>query len=739
MEKTDWRIVAAEQATCCAVIIDGKPGAEPAFLWRWDPSADPGIKPGHAAAFCCIDECKVKAAGRKLLVNASAAGVACIDIETCRADWYSVLTDPRNGAGPHSVDLLPDGCVVVANSTDVNEIQLIDVRENPLDPEKQERKCLLPLYGAHGVSYSYPRHLLYVLGFEELIELDYIPKTRSVEVRRKWSLEKEVGETYGHDLAPDGRTGFYFTAHGGVWHFDPDTEVFSPVLLRSDVKSFSRDCVKGDLLQIPTEQWWSDHLIAVGTDGGDRIVGPFPGARFYKARWLSENAVTEVKVDFSSPAGPVRPLHGVNNAPVRPMPGSEQPEFKKAGIPFMRTHDTHSMWGGTHYVDIPNLFPDFDADENDPASYDFTFTDGYLKPVVEAGIEVFYRLGVTIENYYEVKAYNIYPPKDFAKWARICEHVVRHYNEGWADGFHWNIKYWEIWNEPENPPMWQGTREEFFEMYRVAANHLKEKFPDIRIGGYASCGFYGVDAMNEREWSPFYSGFVTWFEDFCRYVRSPETSAPLDFFSWHIYTSEPERIMRHAEYARRTLDENGLAGVESILNEWNIVASIHGRHQWDNMKEAPGASFVAASMALMQAGSVDKAMYYDALPTRAYCGLFYYPSLRTTPCYEVFRAFNELYKLGKSVKSLSDDHHVYAVAAADGEKAAVLMTNYSWEVFEKTRCVKVGFSGGPDTFRKYVVGEGNSTLTYAGEVRSGDILEIAPYDTILLLSGVDFD
>ena len=27
------------------------------------------------------------------------------------------------------------------------------------------------------------------------------------------------------------------------------------------------------------------------------------------------------------------------------------------------------MFGGGAYVDIPNVFPDFEADENDPASY----------------------------------------------------------------------------------------------------------------------------------------------------------------------------------------------------------------------------------------------------------------------------------------------------------------------------------------------------------------------------------
>ena len=101
-------------------------------------------------------------------------------------------------------------------------------------------------------------------------------------------------------------------------------------------------------------------------------------------------------IDFSAERGAMKPLHGVNNAPVR-LNGT-QDEFRRAGIPFVRTHDTSGAWGAAHYVDIPNVFPNFDADEDDPASYDFAFTDAYLKPLVEAGCKIFYRLGVTIEN-----------------------------------------------------------------------------------------------------------------------------------------------------------------------------------------------------------------------------------------------------------------------------------------------------------------------------------------------------
>ena len=50
----------------------------------------------------------------------------------------------------------------------------------------------------------------------------------------------------------------------------------------------------------------------------------------------------------------IKPLHGVNNSPVslyEPPPG-----FKEAGIPFCRLHDTAGPYGGSHYVDIPNVF-----------------------------------------------------------------------------------------------------------------------------------------------------------------------------------------------------------------------------------------------------------------------------------------------------------------------------------------------------------------------------------------------
>ena len=115
--------------------------------------------------------------------------------------------------------------------------------------------------------------------------------------------------------------------------------------------------------------------------------------------------------------GAIKPMHCINNAPSF----DDEVLFETltdAGIPYSRLHDTFEL----HYdrlVDVPNVFPDFDADENDPLSYDFAFTDVFMKNLAAAGVKPFYRLGVSIENYRSIKPYNIFPPKYFAKWARI--------------------------------------------------------------------------------------------------------------------------------------------------------------------------------------------------------------------------------------------------------------------------------------------------------------------------------
>ena len=90
-----------------------------------------------------------------------------------------------------------------------------------------------------------------------------------------------------------------------------------------------------------------------------------------------------MKVDFSREIGSVKPVNGVGQPPVLggPTRVSMMHYLAEAGIPYSRLHDVQ----GSHYVDIPKLFPDFDADENDPANYDFAFTDKLMVALEETG------------------------------------------------------------------------------------------------------------------------------------------------------------------------------------------------------------------------------------------------------------------------------------------------------------------------------------------------------------------
>ena len=97
----------------------------------------------------------------------------------------------------------------------------------------------------------------------------------------------------------------------------------------------------------------------------------------------------------------IKPMHGVGQPPAQYFFGLDFSMFKylsKAGIPFSRLHDVAGMFGGSHFVDVPNLFPNFDADVDNPASYDFPCTDKYVSKINSVGAEVFYRLGTKIEH-----------------------------------------------------------------------------------------------------------------------------------------------------------------------------------------------------------------------------------------------------------------------------------------------------------------------------------------------------
>jgi len=400
--------------------------------------------------------------------------------------------------------------------------------------------------------------------------------------------------------------------------------------------------------------------------------------------FAAEPAATAViTVDPAQELGPIRLMNSVNGGPkVAPVKGDQKSgnfdDYKAARIPFARTHDCiNCVSGGPHTCDISAIFPDFDADENDPKNYDFVFTDYYLDNMVRAGTQPFFRLGQTIEH--GPKKYGVLPPKDFAKWARVCEHVIRHYNEGWgwatdkayttkniAWSNQFNIVYWEIWNEPDldvsddpdnlprGPRCWGGTVTNFFRFYETAAKHLKTKFPNLKIGGPASCGRFD------------------WGRRFLMYCH--DNDVPLDFFSWHVYAVEPKRVTDMCRQARRMMDECGFKNAESILNEWNYVKGwtddwVYSLEVERGRFNQKSAAFIAATMIDCQYAPLDHLMYYDARPV-GMNGMFDMTTLEPMKGYYPFYAWARLLDCGTQVACVVKEGRGKKIDAATGVELA---------------------------------------------------------------------
>ena len=407
-----------------------------------------------------------------------------------------------------------------------------------------------------------------------------------------------------------------------------------------------------------------------------------------------------LKFDLSKRLGKFKRLNAVNGKPVHKRHATDQyrdnlETYKALRIPYWRNNCASVPYGH----DYDKIFRNQDADVYDPESYDFENTDESIFVGLEAGTNCFYQLATTIEH--TVKKHFTLPPKDFNKWAIMCEHFIRHFNEGWKDGQNFGIEYWEIWNEPDLDPIpskhrrtWGGTDEEFFDLYEITAKHLKKCFPHLKIGG---------PALAHR---------LEWAEVFLAEMQKREV--PIDFFSWHYYTNIPEKVAAKADAIRELLDKYGYTETESILNEWgylrgwreDFIYTIKATHG------IKGAAYVMAMMSLAQKGPIDMLMYYDFRPC-VFNGVFDYYTLEPLKGYYSFLWFTKLMDL-TYVACENTEENLYTLCGVDDDgKATCVVTHYNEDDDAEDREVKIDF-GKDSRFDVYLLDEEN-TATHIGE------------------------
>lgn len=371
-----------------------------------------------------------------------------------------------------------------------------------------------------------------------------------------------------------------------------------------------------------------------------------------------------IVVTTNAPVGNIKRMNGVTGAPGKKETYNFR-DWKALGIPYTRIHDMNDSidYANPWAIDVSRVFRNFDADENDISNYRFDETDWLLRRIELSGSKVYYRLGPPNETRLSAN-YEIFPPKDYEKYARICATIVGRYRK--------TVKYWEFWNEPdvETGPggkrnaYWGGSRDEFVRLFATVARHIKTKYPDVLVGG------------------PGISSDFAWAGEMLDAFK--REGAPLDFFSWHCYSSTPGGIAGKCREVRAMLDSRGFRKTESVLCSWNYLLgrdadSLDYSHKVHGGAFAHrGATFISAVMTACQKEPVDMLMLKDAYKGSYWNSLFDPVLDEPIPAYYAFYAWKRLSSAGREVPVAVFSGKVQGLSAvaarSDDGRRALLVT-----------------------------------------------------------------
>lgn len=279
--------VLAEQSKTSIVIMDAETKKN---IWSWDPFTA-GVPYTYVQLFKNPSEVKPVFNRKYILMTASGGAVALIRISD-----HKLMFCGNAGRNPHSAEILPDGNIVTASSSD----HLISTFVTDTVKVFCSANKTLKLGDAHNVVWDKKRELIYATASVKnsnnencvgLFSFEYNGKGQNPELVNMKRIKTKEDDRGAHDLFPvEGETDkLWLTTLNKVYKYNVELNDFKEAF---EIEAFKIEDIKSidkmgnEIIMLkPIEEWWTDGLI---NEKGENLF-KLKGSKIYKGRWMRDN------------------------------------------------------------------------------------------------------------------------------------------------------------------------------------------------------------------------------------------------------------------------------------------------------------------------------------------------------------------------------------------------------------------------------------------------------------------
>jgi xylan 1,4-beta-xylosidase len=191
--------------------------------------------------------------------------------------------------------------------------------------------------------------------------------------------------------------------------------------------------------------------------------------------------------------------------------------------------------------------------------------------------------------------FNQMEPKDYSQWGKLVGDFAKHMVDRYGIR---EVRRWpfEVWNEPNLFPFFDGDQQAYFKLYRYAAEAIKGVDATLQVGGPAtSAGQISFGAPR--------SPGVVYYREFMEWVTA--NNVPIDFGSAHGYETDTGAGPQGPASFFKANRADTPRGLPLYISETNVSASL-GDKRLDVSDAA--ASFLRT--VVESAGVVDALSYW---------------------------------------------------------------------------------------------------------------------------------